>query len=122
MRIQAGWHRKYRDTLNSAIVAVTAAGARISWGYGTYVCEYIQLIPNMSWIGKGPFSTILKAKNGLNLDFISSNFTINTNNVSIVGMQFDGNRANNTSGHTLALKGAKQNLRQITITQSAYHA
>ncbi|UWF51656.1 hypothetical protein NYP20_12095 [Pseudomonas sp. N3-W] len=110
-----------QDTLNSAIVAVTAAGARISWGYGTYVCEHIQLIPNMSWRGKGQFFTILKAKNGLNLDFISSNFTINTNNVSIVGMQFDGNRANNTSGHTFALKGAKQNLRQITLTQSAYH-
>ena len=110
-----------QDDLNPAIAAVTAAGARIVWGYGTYVCEYIQIIPNMSWVGKGQFFTILKAKNGLNTDFISSNFNINTNNVSIVGMQFDGNRANNTSGNTFALKGAKQSLRQVTITQSAYH-
>ncbi|WP_129973951.1 MULTISPECIES: hypothetical protein [unclassified Pseudomonas] len=110
-----------QDDLNPAIAAVTAAGARIVWGYGTYVCEFIQIIPNMSWVGKGQFFTILKANGGLNTDFISSNFNVNTNNVSIVGMQFDGNRANNTSGNTFALKGAKQSLRQVTITQSAYH-
>ncbi|WP_447784800.1 hypothetical protein [Pseudomonas germanica] len=110
-----------QNVLNSAIAAVTKAGARIMWGHGTYVCEHIAIIPNMSWVGKGQFFTVLKARDGLNQDFITSNFNINTDNVSVVGMQFHGNRAKNSNGQTFALKGAKQTLRQVTITQSALH-
>lgn len=105
-------------SVNRANVAVRDAAAEFFWRPRTYVCESIDLIPNQNWKGT-PFITRLKAKNGLNQAFISSNFNINTNNVLVQGIVVDGNSAGNTSGVAFALKGAKQQLRQLTIVNAA---
>lgn len=105
--------------LNTANAAVTAVGAILQWGAGTYICENVSLIANQCWYGASPTTTILKAKNNLNSVIASSNFTTNVNNVTIKNMQFNGNRANNSSGGLVAIKGAKINFQDLIFTQAA---
>lgn len=104
--------------LNTANVAVRDAKAKLIFGPRTYICEYIRLIDNQVWIGT-PYVTRLKAKNGLNQDFVTSDFATNTNNVLVQGIIIDGNAANNTPGTAFALKGKKQQLRQLAVTQAS---
>lgn len=104
--------------LNGVNAAVTAAGATLVWRPVRYVCEAIALIPNQVWAGT-PGLTELMAKNGLNADFVSSNFSVNTHKVSISGIRFNGNRANNTSGRTFGLKGGQPRLRNIAVINAA---
>lgn len=105
--------------LNTANVAVTAAKAILQWGSGTYICETFTIIANQCWHGVSSSATILKARNGLNAVLAASNFTANVNNVTILNMQFNGNRANNSSGNLVGIKGAKMTLKGLIFTQSA---
>lgn len=105
--------------LNGANAAVTAQLAVLFWNKGTFLGESVTIIPDQNWQGASATSTILKAKASLNATMVSSNFTVNTDRVTIKNMQFHGNRANNTSGDLMAIKGAKMDFKGLIFTEAA---
>ena len=104
--------------VNAGIVAATAAGRTLYFPAGTYLVSQITAISKMKLVGESSVTTIIKSKGGSNIDLVTSPTTL-IDDVWIQGICFDGNSAGNSLGNTLVITGAKPNLIDVVVLNSA---
>jgi hypothetical protein len=110
------------DAINAAISDAAASGEEVIIGPGLWTCGTISVISGMKLRGESSLKSIIKAKNGLNADLLSSGGAINRDDVHLESLRFDGNKANNTSGTTIQLHGHRPTLKDLVIVNSAEDA
>jgi Pectate lyase superfamily protein len=116
--------------INAAITAAnTAGGGRVVLNAGTCIVgSPVQLLSNVALVGTGIGSTILKLKNGVNVDVVdgaanlfggspAASSTISFAQLS--DMTIDGNSANNTTGTCVGVVGYRNSFINLKITNCA---
>lgn len=109
-------------TVNAVLNACVANNCQLVVNKRRFVCGAISLPANADIVGLSYLDSELTAQSGLNADFMTTGTGSNVDDVKIRNLKIHGNRANNTTGHTLTVKGATPWLENLVVTQSAENA
>ena len=104
--------------IQAAITWAVSAGKTVYVPAGTYLCGTLVVASGMKLVGESSKTAIIKAKNSLNAGLITSS-GVENNDIYIQSLRFDGNSANNTSGDTIKIVGAKPTIIDIQVINSA---
>lgn len=102
------------NTVNPGLVS---RGITLFFPTGIYRSSQIMWLTGQCWKGVSPVKSVLKAINSLNVDFVATGAS-NVDDMIIENLGLDGNRAFNTSGFTLYIKGARNYLNNVTVSNS----
>lgn len=108
------------DTIavNTGIATATAAGRALYFPAGTYLCSQVTALAGMKLVGESSRTSIIKAKNGSDIDLVTSP-TTTIDDVWVESLRFLGNSAGNALGNTLVIKGHRPTLIDIVVLDSA---
>jgi parallel beta-helix repeat protein len=95
--------------------AINSGAGVVDIGNGTFVCGQLTLVSDVSLVGNGVGNTILKLKTASNTQLLRGT---SISNISITGVEFDGNKTNQSVAANLLQFFSCDN---VVITNSSIH-